>query len=101
MLPDPENVMREPQQAGGPDPSPSASPLAVDLINGAANVWVPKQMEAAGGWQVAVRSIGIVDTAQDHRNTENEPDACTAPPQSVVDRINAEGGNRYPVPPIP
>lgn len=76
MLADPERVQRAPHLAAGPDIGANADLYAVDLINGAANVWVPRQL----------------DTAADHRDTEIERDGCSSPPVSVTARIKAESG---------
>ncbi|MGT2462925.1 transglycosylase domain-containing protein [Sinomonas atrocyanea] len=89
VLPDPDNVRRAP--GGGLDISASANPEAVDLINGAANVWVPQQLAGMGGWQAAVKTIGITDTAADHAATEGNPDGCSRMPQDVAKRLQSEG----------
>lgn len=88
VLPDPDNVRRAP--GGGLDISASADKTAVDLINGSANVWVPQQMANMGGWQTAVATIGITDTASSHAATQNAANACSTMPQAVADRIKAE-----------
>ncbi|WP_138418866.1 transglycosylase domain-containing protein [Sinomonas gamaensis] len=89
VLPDPENVRRAAN--GGLDLSSAADKTAVDLINGAANVWVPRQLAGMGGWQMAVATIGITDTASMHADTQNAADACSTMPQAVADRLKAEG----------
>lgn len=89
VLPDPDKVKRA--TGGGLDLGPSADKQAVDLINGAANVWVPKQLASAGGWLKAVATIGITNTAADHANTLDGPDGCGVMPQAVADRLKAEG----------
>jgi len=88
VLPDPELVKRAP--GSGIDLGPTADASAVDLVNGAANVWVPRQMEAAGGWETVVRSIGVTDTAADHDATMGEPNSCSTMPSDVLARINSE-----------
>lgn len=91
MLPDPDNVRRVSPTAGiGPDLGPTADPIAVDLINGAANVWVPRQLANYGGWQNAVATIGIKDTAADHADTQQDADACSTMPADVSQRLAAE-----------
>lgn len=89
VLPDPDNVRRAP--GGGLDIGPSANKQAVDLINGAANVWVPRQLAGMGGWWAAVQTLGINDTAMDHLNSIDQPGSCASMPQSVADRLQAEG----------
>ncbi|WP_138413591.1 transglycosylase domain-containing protein [Sinomonas gamaensis] len=89
VLPDPDNVRRAP--GGGLDIRASASPEAVELINGAANVWVPRQLAGMGGWQAAVKTIGITDTAADHAATEDNPDGCSRMPQDVAKRLQSAG----------
>jgi monofunctional biosynthetic peptidoglycan transglycosylase len=96
ILPLPDLVRRAP--GGGIDLSPAtANPAAWDLVNGAANVWVPAQIEGMGGWQAAVATVGITDTASDHADGRDSPDACSTMPQSVRDRLDAEAIN----PPAP
>lgn len=82
VLPDPERVRRLPD--GGIDLGPTADKQAVDYINGAANVWVPKQLAAAGGWQAVVKTVGITDTASDHANTIGADDSCSTIPSDVL-----------------
>ncbi|WP_136612359.1 transglycosylase domain-containing protein [Sinomonas albida] len=89
VLPDPDNVRRAP--GGGLDISSKADPMAVDLINGAANVWLPRQLAGMGGWQAAVATIGIKDEASAHAATEGGPDGCSTMPQSVTERLKSEG----------
>ncbi|WP_334173380.1 transglycosylase domain-containing protein [Sinomonas sp.] len=89
VLPDPDNVRRA--AGGGLDISAAANPEAADLINGAANVWVPRQLAGMGGWQAAVKTIGIADTAADHPATESGPDGCSTMPQDVAKRLQSEG----------
>ena len=89
VLPLPDRVKRAP--GGGPDIGPTADPLAADLINGAANVWLPRQLAGMGGWQAAVATIGITDSASDHATTEGAPDGCSTMPPSVAERLRSEG----------
>ncbi|PSS44087.1 transglycosylase, partial [Arthrobacter woluwensis] len=85
VLPLPERVRRAPE--GGIDLGPSADPLAWDLINGAANVWVPRQIEGMGGWQATVATVGITDLASDHAADRNSGDSCSTMPAAVSKRI--------------
>lgn len=88
VLPLPDRVKRAPR--GGLDIGPTADPMAADLINGAANVWVPRQLAGMGGWQAAAATIGITDSAASHADTQNGPDGCSTMPQSVAERLSAE-----------
>jgi monofunctional biosynthetic peptidoglycan transglycosylase len=90
VLPLPDLVRRAPQ--GGIDLGPNANRKAWDLINGAANVWVPQQLEGMGGWQAAVATVGITDTASDHSDTLGNEDACSTMPDSVKKRLTADLG---------
>lgn len=92
VLPLPERVRRAPE--GGIDLGPSADPLAWDLINGAANVWVPRQIEGMGGWQATVATVGITDLASDHAADRNSGDACSTMPASVSKRIAEDAAGR-------
>jgi monofunctional biosynthetic peptidoglycan transglycosylase len=82
VLPDPDRVRRAP--GGGIDLGPTADPLAVDLVNGAANVHVPRELAGMGGWQAAVATVGIHDTAEAHGADRGSPDACSTMPSSVA-----------------
>lgn len=86
VLPDPDRVRRA--AGGGLDLGPQADPQAVDLINGAANVHVPTELEGMGGWQAAVATIGIHDTAATHAAGASSADACSTMPQSVAQRLD-------------
>jgi monofunctional biosynthetic peptidoglycan transglycosylase len=85
VLPGPERVTRAP--GGGLDTGPTADPWAVDLINGAANVHVPRELAGMGGWQAAVATVGIHDTAADHAARRGDPTACSTMPGSVAELI--------------
>lgn len=86
VLPLPSHVQRA--RKGGFRLGPhAASPLAVDLILGAKNVWVPRQIKSMGGWKKAVATVGITDTAEDHADTASEADGCSTMPSSVRDLI--------------
>jgi monofunctional glycosyltransferase len=85
VLPDPDRVTRAP--GGGLDTGPTADPRAVELINGAANVHVPRELGGMGGWRAAVATVGIHDTAADHAAGRGDPTACSAMPGSVAEMI--------------
>jgi monofunctional biosynthetic peptidoglycan transglycosylase len=90
VLPDPERVTRAP--GGGIDIGAGADPAAVDLVNGAANVHVPAELAGMGGWQAAVATIGIHDTAGDHAADRGNSDACSTMPPAVAARIAGTWG---------
>src|SRR3954465_2606565 len=85
VLPDPDRVTRAP--GGGLDTGPTADPRAVELINGAANVHVPRELGGMGGWRAAVATVGLHDTAADHAAERGDPTACSAMPGSVAEII--------------
>jgi monofunctional biosynthetic peptidoglycan transglycosylase len=85
VLPDPDRVRRAAD--GGLDLGPQADPQAADLINGAANVHVPRELAGMGGWQAAVATIGIHDTAATHAAGQSSSDGCSTMPQSVAQRL--------------
>ncbi len=91
VLPYPNGVRRDP--SGGIYLGADVDPLAWQYGNGAANVWVPRQVEGMGGWKAAVATIGITDTAADHADSRNTQDACSTMPQAVADRLKLERGN--------
>lgn len=70
-------------------------PTSWDKLNGAANVWVPRQIEGMGGWEAAVATIGIHDLASDYQAERDanpsDPNSCSTWPESVVDRYIQEG----------
>jgi monofunctional biosynthetic peptidoglycan transglycosylase len=85
VLPDPNRVTRAP--GGGLDTGPTADQAAVNLINGAANVHVPRELRGMGGWEAAVATIGISDTAVDHAADRDAADACSTMPEAVAGLI--------------
>lgn len=91
ILPLPDLIRRDPN--GGIELGPTAHPAAWQLVNGAANVWVPRQIAGMGGWEAAVATVGITDTATDHESERSNSDACATMPQSVRDRLDAEAIN--------
>ena len=91
VLPLPTLVTRAAE--GGIYLGPGVHPKVWDYVNGAANVWVPRQIEGLGGWKAAVATIGIGDTASDHaaeRGSAN-PDGCGSYPESVLDLLRQQG----------
>jgi monofunctional biosynthetic peptidoglycan transglycosylase len=82
VLPDPDLVSRAP--GGGIDIGRAANPLAVNLINGAANVHVPRELAGMGGWRAAIATIGLHDTATAHASQRANPNACSTMPASVA-----------------
>ena len=86
VLPAPDLVTRAP--AGGIDISRSANPLAVNLINGAANVHVPRELAGMGGWRAAIATVGLHDTATAHASQRTSPDACSTMPASVTQLLH-------------
>lgn len=90
-LPAPDLVRRS--KDGGFLLDSGGSHLVTELIDGATNVWVPKQIEGLGGWQKTVATVGITDTAADHESTVGKPDGCSTMPQSVSDRLKQDGAS--------
>jgi monofunctional glycosyltransferase len=90
VLPLPDLVRRAPD--GGIYLGDGVHPAVWDLVNGAANVWVPRQIAGLGGWQAAVATVGISDTAYSHADRRADNDACSTMPESVRDRIQSEAG---------
>jgi monofunctional biosynthetic peptidoglycan transglycosylase len=84
VLPDPDRVRRA--AGGGLDIGPTADPSAVELINGAANNHVPRELAGMGGWERAVATVGIHDTAADHA-ADRGADSCSTMPPSVAELI--------------
>lgn len=87
VLPAPNLVSRA--SNGGIDVGPGVDPAGVDLVNGAANVHVPRELKAMGGWQAAVATVGITDTASDHAAHRGDDDACSRMPSAVAELISA------------
>ncbi|MDQ0276547.1 monofunctional biosynthetic peptidoglycan transglycosylase [Arthrobacter silviterrae] len=85
VLPMPDAVQRA--EGGGIFLGKDQKSPVWQYVNGAANVYVPRQIAGLGGWQSAVARIGIFDTASDHAATANQPDGCSTMPQSVLDMI--------------
>lgn len=94
VLPLPSKVERAP--GGGILLDSRAHPGAWNLVNGAANVHVPRQIAGMGGWKSAVGTIGISDSASDYAD-ERLPGAsahnmaCTSYPEDVVDLLREQG----------
>lgn len=93
VLPLPNLVKRSPN--GGIDLGEGSHPVVWDLVNGAANVWAPMQLEGMGGWKSAIGTIGIYDLASDYQAERDakpdDPNSCSSWPQTVVDRYTWEG----------
>jgi len=91
VLPLPTLVTRA--AGGGIYLGPGVHPKVWDYVNGAANVWVPKQIEGLGGWKADVATIGIGDTASDHAAERGAatPDGCSSYPKSVLDLLRQHG----------
>ncbi|MDQ0825402.1 monofunctional biosynthetic peptidoglycan transglycosylase [Arthrobacter sp. B2I5] len=81
VLPLPNRVRR--MEGGGIVLDKEADSLVWEYVNGAANYWVPKQLEGLGGWEGAVATVGITDKASDHALTRSGPDGCATMPESV------------------
>lgn len=90
VLPLPGLVKRDP--SGGIFLGGGVDPAVWDLVNGAANVWVPRQITNMGGWQNTVATVGITDTADSHADHRTDTDACSTMPRSVQERITSETG---------
>jgi monofunctional glycosyltransferase len=84
VLPDPDRVRRA--AGGGLDIGPTADPAAAELINGAANNHVPRELAGMGGWERAVATVGIHDTAADHA-ADRGADSCSSMPPAVAELI--------------
>ncbi|WP_427007177.1 transglycosylase domain-containing protein [Pseudarthrobacter sp. H2] len=87
VLPLPNRVRRPAE--GGISLDKRTDSLVWEYVNGAANVWVPRQIEGMGGWQQAVATVGIYDLASDHVTTAYKADGCSTMPQSVRDRLDS------------
>lgn len=88
-LPGPDLAHRVP--GGGIDVDPAVSPRMHRSVN-EAEVWVPGNVDAAGGWRVLVASIGVVDEAEDHAERRSDPEACSTMPAAVAERLAREAG---------
>lgn len=89
VLPMPEPVRRG--HASGIHLGTGVHPGVWEYVNGAANVWLPRQVEGMGGWKAAVATVGITDTAEDHASKRNDKDACSTMPDAVRARLVSEG----------
>lgn len=85
VLPMPAPVLRA--RGGGIFLEPGVDPNVWQYVNGAANVWVPKQIEGMGGWKAAVATIGITDEASHHAHERDSKDSCSTMPEVVRDRL--------------
>lgn len=91
VLPKPKAVERA--KEGGIYLAPVVNYQVWEYLHQPANVSVPKQIEGMGGWQAAVATIGITDTAADHTDKRSNQDACSTMPKDVADRIKVETRN--------
>lgn len=93
IVPFPSLIKRGPD--GGAYVNKETHPRTWDNLNGAANVWVPRQIEGMGGWEAAVATIGIHDLASDYQAERDanpsDPNSCSTWPESVVNRYVQEG----------
>jgi monofunctional biosynthetic peptidoglycan transglycosylase len=93
IVPFPNLIQRAPE--GGAFVNKSTHPVTWDNLNGAANYWVPKQIEGMGGWEAAVATIGITDRASDYQAERDanpdDPNSCSTWPKSVVELYEREG----------
>jgi monofunctional biosynthetic peptidoglycan transglycosylase len=89
IVPFPSLVQRGPE--GGAFVDKDKYPKTWDKLNGAANVWVPHQIEGLGGWEAAVATVGITDMAADHAADRGNENACSTMPEEVRTRLVNEG----------
>jgi monofunctional biosynthetic peptidoglycan transglycosylase len=89
IVPFPSEIRRGPE--GGAYVNKETHPKTWDNLNGAANWWVPKQIKGMGGWEAAVATVGITDTAADHEADRGNQDACSTMPDTVRSRLMSEG----------
>lgn len=89
VLPLPDMVGRDPQ--GGIYLGKGAHPKVKDYVNGAANVWLPRQLAGMGGWKATVATVGITDEAAHHAHSRDSKDACSTMPEVVKTRLVYEG----------
>lgn len=89
IVPFPSEILRRPE--GGAYVNKDTHPRTWDNLNGAANWWVPKQIQGMGGWEAAVATVGITDTAADHQAERDSKDACSTMPDAVRSRLVTEG----------
>lgn len=81
VLPLPNRIRR--MEGGGIVLDKETDSLVWEYVNGAANYWVPKQLEGLGGWEKAVATVGITDKASDHASTRYLPDGWSTMPESL------------------
>jgi monofunctional biosynthetic peptidoglycan transglycosylase len=85
ILPAPSTARRLP--GGGLDTTSVLDEKGNNLIDGAANVWLPRELPNTDSWQAVVATVGITDTATDHSDTRGAPDGCSTMPGTVTDLI--------------
>ncbi len=88
-LPLGEDVRRAP--GGGIDLSENAFWLVPISVNRAAGWFIPQIESEMGGWEGVVGTVGIDEPASAFSDTLDEPDACSTMPDSVRERLAAEG----------
>lgn len=69
----------------------TADPATSYRVANAAGTWIPALIAGMGGWQAAVATIGITDTASDYAGTQDQANACSTMPSSVANRLEADG----------
>ncbi|WP_092776129.1 biosynthetic peptidoglycan transglycosylase [Rhodococcus tukisamuensis] len=87
LLPLGEDVRRAP--GGGVDIESDGTWLVASTVANARNK-VPQRIREMGGWEGVVATVGITDAAGDH-TLGDDAGSCSAMPQSVADRLEAEG----------
>lgn len=76
---------------GGLDTNSVVDDKGNNLINGAANVWLPRELPNSDSWKAVVAGVGITDTARDHAGDRGNLDACSTMPPAVAKLL--AGGN--------
>lgn len=86
LLPLGEDARRAP--GGGVDVESDGTWLVASTVANARNK-VPQRISEMGGWEGAVATVGITDSAGDHPPL-GAPKSCSVMPQAVADRLAAE-----------
>ena len=76
---------------GGLDTNSVIDDKGNNLIDGAANVWLPRELPNPDSWKAVVAGVGITDTARDHAGDRGNLDACSTMPPAVAKLL--AGGN--------
>ena len=87
LLPLGEDAKRAP--GGGVDITSDGQWVVASTVTRARDR-VPQRIAEMGGWEGTVGTVGILDSATDN-NPHDDPDSCGSMPQSVADRLAAEG----------